>query len=189
MATIPAFAMRDLRFLLKEVRTLGRSDLAQRAEKIQKFIAARRRHKLLPDETCGDCDGVGWVEGGETLKTTCTRCKGTGVVPRLSLRESKAIRKTLQKLEDERLRAKLIPRTGGQCELAPHQRHRGCEPHHLIRGSGKRREQQSEQNTMWSCRRHHEAFHDKPADFREVVLAWCEQYGYPVPPIFRRDPR
>jgi hypothetical protein len=27
---------------------------------------------------CGDCDGVGWYEGGETLQTQCERCYGTG---------------------------------------------------------------------------------------------------------------
>jgi hypothetical protein len=32
-------------------------------------------------EYCGDCDGVGWVEGGPTLQTTCARCKGTGFEP------------------------------------------------------------------------------------------------------------
>jgi hypothetical protein len=29
---------------------------------------------------CDLCDGCGWYEGGITLKTTCGRCKGTGVV-------------------------------------------------------------------------------------------------------------
>lgn len=28
---------------------------------------------------CWDCDGVGWVEGGETLQTTCPKCDGTGI--------------------------------------------------------------------------------------------------------------
>ncbi len=32
-------------------------------------------------ETCMACDGVGWVEGGETIKTTCKPCDGTGEVP------------------------------------------------------------------------------------------------------------
>lgn len=27
---------------------------------------------------CGTCDGVGWVEGGPTIKTTCSVCRGTG---------------------------------------------------------------------------------------------------------------
>lgn len=33
-------------------------------------------------EVCMDCDGCGWYEGGETLKTTCKKCGGTGVVSR-----------------------------------------------------------------------------------------------------------
>lgn len=32
-------------------------------------------------EHCGDCDGVGWVEGGPTIKTTCGRCRGRGIEP------------------------------------------------------------------------------------------------------------
>ena len=30
-------------------------------------------------EYCGDCDGVGWYEGGRTLKTTCGKCGGSGL--------------------------------------------------------------------------------------------------------------
>lgn len=29
---------------------------------------------------CRTCDGVGWYEGGETLKTTCPHCCGTGII-------------------------------------------------------------------------------------------------------------
>lgn len=29
---------------------------------------------------CGDCDGVGWTEGGEELITTCARCGGSGIL-------------------------------------------------------------------------------------------------------------
>ena len=29
---------------------------------------------------CGECDGVGWTEGGETIKTTCSACGGRGEV-------------------------------------------------------------------------------------------------------------
>lgn len=31
---------------------------------------------------CGDCDGCGWVEGGVTLKTECSTCKGSGMAPK-----------------------------------------------------------------------------------------------------------
>lgn len=31
-------------------------------------------------EYCDFCDGCGWYEGGKTFKTTCHKCKGTGVV-------------------------------------------------------------------------------------------------------------
>lgn len=29
-------------------------------------------------ELCDACDGTGWTEGGECLKTTCYRCNGRG---------------------------------------------------------------------------------------------------------------
>lgn len=32
---------------------------------------------------CDDCDGCGWVEGGRTIKTECSTCKGEGVVRRV----------------------------------------------------------------------------------------------------------
>lgn len=34
--------------------------------------------ELPTHETCGDCDGCGWWEGGPTLKTRCSKCNGTG---------------------------------------------------------------------------------------------------------------
>lgn len=33
-------------------------------------------------EYCDGCDGCGWFEGGETLKTTCKKCNGTGLIER-----------------------------------------------------------------------------------------------------------
>lgn len=39
--------------------------------------------KLLETPTpeyCGDCDGVGWYEGGRTLQTPCHKCDGSGLV-------------------------------------------------------------------------------------------------------------
>lgn len=35
--------------------------------------------EAAPIPLCGDCDGVGWVEGGEELQTVCSRCHGKGV--------------------------------------------------------------------------------------------------------------
>lgn len=32
------------------------------------------------EEVCDLCDGCGWYEGGEALKTTCANCNGTGSV-------------------------------------------------------------------------------------------------------------
>jgi len=32
-------------------------------------------------QTCDNCDGCGWYEGGKTLQTKCEKCNGTGVVP------------------------------------------------------------------------------------------------------------
>lgn len=52
-------------------------------ESARKAIAARKAHEAgATDKTyCGDCDGVGWVEGGEAIKTTCKTCEGTGWAP------------------------------------------------------------------------------------------------------------
>jgi rRNA maturation protein Nop10 len=38
--------------------------------------------KALEEEDfeCDRCDGCGWYEGGKTLKTTCEKCGGTGVI-------------------------------------------------------------------------------------------------------------
>lgn len=36
-------------------------------------------------ERCDSCDGCGWYEGGKTLKTTCEKCGGTGIRPRLAV--------------------------------------------------------------------------------------------------------
>ena len=44
-------------------------------------IEAERRYpepKPPKWETCWDCDGCGWTEGGRTLQTTCGGCNGTG---------------------------------------------------------------------------------------------------------------
>lgn len=32
---------------------------------------------------CDLCDGCGWYEGGESIKTTCEKCNGTGMVAAL----------------------------------------------------------------------------------------------------------
>jgi uncharacterized phage protein (TIGR01671 family) len=32
------------------------------------------------DATCDRCDGCGWYEGGQTIKTQCENCNGTGVI-------------------------------------------------------------------------------------------------------------
>lgn len=32
-------------------------------------------------EYCDRCDGCGWYEGGECLKTTCDKCNGIGIIP------------------------------------------------------------------------------------------------------------
>jgi hypothetical protein len=29
---------------------------------------------------CDNCDGTGWVEGGEVIQTECPNCHGSGVV-------------------------------------------------------------------------------------------------------------
>jgi hypothetical protein len=61
-----------------------------------KFLAYQRRYNgyaprrhggpghpatYVPMVQCGDCDGVGWVEGGPTIQTTCRTCHGQGAIP------------------------------------------------------------------------------------------------------------
>lgn len=41
---------------------------------------------------CDACDGCGWNEGGDTIRTTCHKCKGTGRVPPPTAEELAAIR-------------------------------------------------------------------------------------------------
>ncbi|HEY8838264.1 MAG TPA: hypothetical protein VIO16_11435 [Dehalococcoidia bacterium] len=51
--------------------------LTEAAEAVRAFLAAEEEPK--PPAYCGDCDGVGWYEGGEALQTQCERCYGTGL--------------------------------------------------------------------------------------------------------------
>ncbi len=43
-------------------------------------LPRKQRRRIWGQVYCGDCDGVGWTEGGPTLKTTCRTCAGTGLV-------------------------------------------------------------------------------------------------------------
>ncbi|HTJ52644.1 MAG TPA: YopX family protein [Cyclobacteriaceae bacterium] len=36
------------------------------------------RVEKVDEEICDQCDGCGWHEGGESLKTSCEHCNGTG---------------------------------------------------------------------------------------------------------------
>jgi len=35
----------------------------------------------LPVQFCGECDGTGWVEGGEAIQTVCAHCHGSCYEP------------------------------------------------------------------------------------------------------------
>lgn len=59
------------------------------AQKRSEKLGPKRRKQIARDatmarwyETCRDCDGCGWYEGGKTLKTTCPSCEGSGLVRR-----------------------------------------------------------------------------------------------------------
>jgi len=41
-------------------------------------VRPKRAAQQLQAAICMYCDGVGWIEGGKTLQTTCPECKGTG---------------------------------------------------------------------------------------------------------------
>lgn len=49
--------------------------------------------KLSDFFECANCDGVGWYEGGKTIKTTCEKCDGRGA---LFVEKSGAKRKLTQ---------------------------------------------------------------------------------------------
>lgn len=53
--------------ILEEGRGVSKTKMHPSAEPLRRY--------------CGDCDGVGWVEGGETLQTTCKTCGGSGWAP------------------------------------------------------------------------------------------------------------
>jgi NTP pyrophosphatase (non-canonical NTP hydrolase) len=97
--------LHDLQWLMVETEELGevaralnekRGDSEEIDRELIQLAAAvvahlemreiRRRHPNVADMVdtkttyCGACDGVGWTEGGPTIKTTCKDCKGTGQV-------------------------------------------------------------------------------------------------------------
>lgn len=44
------------------------------------IVAERYAARPAARQMCMECDGVGWVEGGSTLKTRCMTCQGSGEV-------------------------------------------------------------------------------------------------------------
>lgn len=50
---------------------------------------------------CDFCDGVGWYEGGKTLKTKCEKCNGTRVVVTPSLASTGALTVILREDSDD----------------------------------------------------------------------------------------
>ena len=53
-----------------------------RVIKSEKAVKPQRR-KIKFSQPCDYCDGCGWVEGGECLKSTCPQCGGSGNQPPL----------------------------------------------------------------------------------------------------------
>ena len=72
--------MKPREMTITELASLGGKARAkklsrQRTKEIGRNAALARWY-----EYCGDCDGVGWVEGGKAIKTNCKTCDGTGMV-------------------------------------------------------------------------------------------------------------
>ena len=62
----------------------GEEPVCQRDYGPMYALAARLKVERVPEPAkqtryCGDCDGVGWVEGGKALQTTCRTCGGSGI--------------------------------------------------------------------------------------------------------------
>ena len=72
-------AARIKRAMTKAIKGTGTK--IGRVSQSGKWSTPRRAPKLDAFE-CDDCDGCGWIEGGAALKSTCSTCKGTGIVHR-----------------------------------------------------------------------------------------------------------
>lgn len=63
-------------------RPLGRLQTARWRLPFGNIVGVCNLIDCLPIEYCGDCDGCGWAEGGEAIRTACKTCAGGGAVPR-----------------------------------------------------------------------------------------------------------
>jgi 5-methylcytosine-specific restriction endonuclease McrA len=71
-------------------------------------------------------------------------------------------------------------RCEGRCEMCDHG-DRPLQLHHLISGSGRRRQRQSIENCMAICGFCHSMFHAGSIHVACAAEAWCKKHGYPIP--------
>ena len=94
-------------------------------------------------------------------------------------KQLKQLRRAEQEVPDLQLWWDVINRAKDMCELCG--KWGANEPHHLLGGSGRRRQEQTVENVMAVHRGCHDSFHRAPWEFKDRVKAWCEKHGYPLP--------
>lgn len=104
-----------------------------------------------------------------------------------TLKERKAAKKSAAREEMATLRAEVVARAGGRCEVwAGEERchERGTDLDHWLSGSGLRRQNQSKRTCWLLCRWDHQARTDNyptAARWNQLFAAHCIRHGYPAP--------
>ena len=96
-------------------------------------------------------------------------------------KREKQIRKSAAKAahakETAAIRLACFLRAGNRCELCGF--NIPTELHHLLGGSGRRRQRQAVENCMAICLLCHREYHSSPDSLAPKVAEWCKRYGYP----------
>lgn len=77
------------------------------------------------------------------------------------------------------LRTQVLNRANGSCEFCGADRK--LQLHHLLGGSGRRRQQQSERTCAAVCSICHNAYHAAPAYRTKQLWEWSNRTGFPIP--------
>jgi hypothetical protein len=98
--------------------------------------------------------------------------------------KDKELVKALRAARTAAIRAEVMERADGKCELCGGPG--ALEMHHLERGSGRRREHQTIGNCMGICGFCHREYHREPSQFYSVIESWAAEHGYPKPRALAR---